>query len=399
MIRIRTMRVPIRGSALVICLCLVILFLGFRGSPLTITAMAPPEGVVYGTVTEWGKTRLTQGKDVWEFILQTGIPYLAIRPENGPTLPQASRSLVAEGLYLLTNVRFDTPGNLLSSQISTLQFMDQTGGEEVAEQPTVMPSVAPPVSPPADVDDEPPFIDDKSEIDRTPGSGQPDQPAAVPPSTSPPLFEKPLVLIYHTHTTEAYKQTEGCRYQEIASGKTTEFDKTVVAVGEQLKQELEKGYGIRTLHDTTYYDTSYFNAYTRSGKGVSEILLNNPSVKVVIDLHRDAPPKGVSLRDRYLVKLNGKDVARIRIVVGNGRNLPNPNWQENKAFAEKLAASLEKAAPGLLYDIQIKNDRYNQHLSPQAVLLEIGSSDNTLEEAKAAMPYLAKALAPFATAK
>lgn len=199
--------------------------------------------------------------------------------------------------------------------------------------------------------------------------------------------DKPQVLIYHTHASEAF-----------ADSRKNKVEDTIVGVGERLTEILEDQYGINVIHDTSVYDMmgGTFDrgtkAYDYSLKGVKKILQENPSIKVIIDLHRDEGEKRVT-------RINGKDTAQIMLFNGLSRNargdneyIPNENLVGNLAFSLQLELQAMKEYPSLMKKIYLKSYRYNLHLLPRATLVELGTSNNTVEEAKNAMEPFAKVL-------
>ncbi|HHW45183.1 stage II sporulation protein P [Desulfofundulus thermobenzoicus] len=179
-----------------------------------------------------------------------------------------------------------------------------------------------------------------------------------------------LVAIYHTHTGETYALTDGTDRLEGKEG-------GVVQVGEAVARVLESKYGLPTLHITKVHDASYNLAYMESEKTVREILQQNSRIKVLLDIHRDA---GKPRRD-CLVKVNGQEMAPILFVVGSDARAPFTSWRENEQFARQLAAALDKKYPGLCQGVRVKEGRYNQFLHPRALLVEVGSANNSTAEA------------------
>ncbi|SHI33941.1 stage II sporulation protein P [Desulfofundulus thermosubterraneus] len=190
-----------------------------------------------------------------------------------------------------------------------------------------------------------------------------------------------LVAIYHTHTGETYTLTDGVARLEGKEG-------GVVKVGEIIRQELESKYGISTLHIKKIHDRQYNSSYMESEKTVRELLKEEPQLKVLLDVHRDA---GKPRRD-CLVKVKDMEVAPILFVVGSDARAPFPTWRQNEQFARQLAAALDKKYPGLCRGVRVKEGRYNQFLHPRALLVEIGSTNNTTDEALAAARLFAGVL-------
>ncbi len=207
----------------------------------------------------------------------------------------------------------------------------------------------------------------------------------------------PQVLIYHTHTHEAYTKTAGQNYVESAQWRTTNNDYNIVKVGEELAKVLWEKYGIAVLHDTTDTEAPKLGtAYARSLKVAQKDLDANPSLKLLIDLHRDAYNTGI---DPSAATIDGVKVARVMTVIGTGEGKTGtgfairPDWQKNKKVADDIISRLKQFSADLTRGTDMKTQRYNQHLSTGSVLIEVGHNKNTLDEALAAVPYLAEAIA------
>ena len=189
---------------------------------------------------------------------------------------------------------------------------------------------------------------------------------------------KPQILIYHTHGSE--------KYSDSAMGVK---DDTIVGVGECLKELLEeKGYNV--IHDTSSYDVVdgkwNRNAYETALEGLNKILADNPSIEVTIDLHRNSGAKKV------VTNINGENVAKImffngvsRTKTGSRTSLYNENLTSNLAFSLQLQMKSMEKYPGFSDKIYLKGYRYNLHIVPKAMLVEVGNDKNTVEEAKKAM--------------
>ncbi len=205
--------------------------------------------------------------------------------------------------------------------------------------------------------------------------------------------DKPTVLIYHTHTTEAYTQTPEEAYKETSKWRTSDNTKNVVAVGEALKEILETQYGFSVIHDTTDHEPPKLStAYDRSVKTMEKYHRDYPSIVLFIDLHRDAYETDSAPCD-YLT-INGVETARLMLVVGKGEKYTDkPYYAWNKALADRITAHLNTIDPKLCRPVRVKTGRYNQHVAPNCILVEVGHNANTLAQAKAAMPYLAESIA------
>ena len=210
-----------------------------------------------------------------------------------------------------------------------------------------------------------------------------------------PLPSAPVVLIYHTHAEEAYRQTRTYTYRETAkdSYKTLDKTKSVVALGELLKAALEAR-GFTVIHDDTDVEPPEIKtAYDRS----LEVMAKYPEATVFIDLHRNTA--NVKLKKDDVVMLEGKRCARMFFVVGagigsyEGQYDTRHDWQQNYALAKAITQRLRAIDPSFAVDIRLKQNRYNQHVSPYCMLIELGHNANTFEDAENSIPYLADAMA------
>ena len=215
------------------------------------------------------------------------------------------------------------------------------------------------------------------------------------PLSLPDAADGPQVLIVQTHTSEAYTQIPGREYEETELCRTLNPDHSVVRVGAEIAAVLEAR-GISVLHDSTVNDhPAYSGAYDRMEAVIRSYLADYPSIRMVLDVHRDAfyAPDG---------SLGGtaKDGrAQIMLVVGtNEGGLYHPDWQGNLSFALKLESLLQTDDPGLSRGISLCPQRYNQHLTPLSLLCEFGAAGDTLEEALAAAGDFADSLADLLTA-
>ncbi len=196
----------------------------------------------------------------------------------------------------------------------------------------------------------------------------------------------PQILIYHTHSQEAFIDSRAGHPED-----------TVVGVGTYLTDILENDYGYNVIHDTTTYDIvdgkldrSY--AYSVAEDGLDKTLSENPSIEVVIDLHRDSG-------DARTINVDGRETARIMLFNGLSRDqngpisyLENPNLQGNLAFSLQLQLKSYELYPKLFCKNYLKSYRYNLNVRPKSILMELGTEGNTLESAKNAMAPFAKVL-------
>lgn len=203
----------------------------------------------------------------------------------------------------------------------------------------------------------------------------------------------PQVLIVHTHTTECYLTHDDGVYAPDDNTRTDDPTKNMVAVGKALAAELKKA-GIGVIHDTTIHDQPYNGAYGHSKASVERYLREYPTIRVVLDLHRDAVYPDDNTRIKPTAVINGKKAAQVMIIVGmlNSKTAPNLYVEENWAFAVRLQQRLHTDYEGLMRPLNVANARYNQQLTSGSLLLEMGSDANTLEEAVYAAELVGKGL-------
>ena len=205
------------------------------------------------------------------------------------------------------------------------------------------------------------------------------------------LYEtRPTVLIIHSHGSESYQKTED--YVESASYRTLNTDYNMISIGDHLAKELESA-GIRVIHDKTMYDVpSYNDAYVTARAGIQAHLEENPSICLVLDLHRDAATDANGEQIGYTVTTPEGDAAKLMLVLGTNHD----GWQDNLSLATKLHVQLEKQVPGICRPINVRAQRYNQDLCPCSVLVEVGATGNSRQEALLAAKLLANAIISLA---
>lgn len=210
--------------------------------------------------------------------------------------------------------------------------------------------------------------------------------------------DAPQVLIVHTHATEAFEEFDNIFYDTRNNWRSTDNTKNMVRVGQELAAMLEQE-GITVLHDDTQHDNpSYNGSYQRSAKTVEQYLKEYPSIKVVFDLHRDAIQREANLTVKPAVVIDGKKAAQLMIIVGcDDGTMDMPKWKSNLRFAAALQNAIEEDFPQLTRPIFFCYRRYNMHLSTGALLLEVGASANTLEEAVTTAQLIAKPIARVLT--
>lgn len=206
-----------------------------------------------------------------------------------------------------------------------------------------------------------------------------------------PGADGPLILIVHTHATEAYTVADGDEY--FGNYRTTDVNFNVVRVGQALADRLNAN-GISTVHDTTLNDEpGYYDAYERTAAVIAGYLEEYPSIQMVIDVHRDAVTLDDGSEMAVPCRLNGRDAAQLMLVMGTDiAGLEHPDWRSNLSMALKLQAHCERVAPGCFRQMSLRAERYNEHLSPNSILLEVGAAGNTLREAIVSAEFFADRL-------
>lgn len=200
----------------------------------------------------------------------------------------------------------------------------------------------------------------------------------------------PKILIYHTHSQEAF-----------ADSVPGDPNTTIMGIGAYLAELLNSRYGIETLHHQGVYDLidgklDRSKAYQLAEPEIEAILQQNPSIEVVIDLHRD----GVGESTHLVTEINGKPAAQIMFFNGLSRSrangeiayLENPYIEDNLAFSLQMQLAAASKYPGFTRRIYLKAYRYNMHVAPRTLLVEAGAQTNTVEEMKNAMEILADLL-------
>ena len=206
--------------------------------------------------------------------------------------------------------------------------------------------------------------------------------------------EGPQILIVHTHGSEAYTQAGLDRYESEDRNRTADERCNIIRVGDELTTIFTQA-GLRVLHDREIYDyPSYTGSYTRSGQAVERYLAEYPDIAVVIDMHRDAlGSSGVVYKT--MAEEEGVVASQVMLLCGSDDSgLEHPNWRENLALALYLQEQVGIAHPSLMRPVSLVPQRYNQHLTTGSLILEVGSSGNTLQEALSAIRLFADAVGP-----
>lgn len=281
----------------------------------------------------------------WSDVLTAGIPPLAHvteqqKKEKATDIGQFSFTrILRDSVRLLTQIDIGDMRSVLRNQISMLETIKLPGsnGRSAIKRPTIQFKPKPTVT-----------------------------------------VSKPLVGIYHTHTSESFVPTTGVTHRK--GGQAGE----IVDVGTALVETLKK-YGVQSVHSKDIHDyPSFMKAYGPSELTVKKMLADNPSIQIVLDIHRDAEK-----RENCIVEFNAIPMARIATIVAVGQeDLVQPHWQKNLEFAKQVNNKMNKYFPGLSRGIQTVDWRYNQHLHERALLFEVGSQETSLEEAERSMEIL-----------
>jgi|GEM_PF-1849560 len=301
------------------------------------------------------------------WMLRLGIPMLAVA--DGSAAEEEQQELI---VLSVTGHTGEKPDTLFQTVLPFLRTNHAAGGKEPVDSPPQQEPVQ-----------QPPVVEKP--------------PAAPPKQTEDPKQAKPAVVngglpvvgIYHTHDGESYLS----EFPTLALRTAKDLDlirsddhkkRTIMGVGQTLAQQLEQ-LGVTTVYAKyTHQALGYNYAYRMSRDTARRILKEHPSVKILLDVHRDG---AWGLDTTALI--DGKKVAKVRCIIGNESQ---PRWQQNMQFCDRVMEELEQQAPGITFPTKVQPDTYNQDLTPGAILLEIGGATNQYAEAERAVAYLAKAL-------
>ena len=201
---------------------------------------------------------------------------------------------------------------------------------------------------------------------------------------------EPTVLILHTHSTESYTKS-GESYVETSSWRTLDENYNMLSIGAHVAQILAKN-GITAIQDRSLHDyPSYNGSYVDARESIQYYLEEYPTIKLVLDLHRDASD-GANGQLRTAATVNGQTSAQLMLVLGTNHD----DWEDNLSLGLKLQAQLETQNPGITRPTVLRTARFNQDLCPGALLVEVGAAGNTHQEALLAAEALADAILALA---
>ncbi|MFA5536481.1 MAG: stage II sporulation protein P [Bacillota bacterium] len=207
-------------------------------------------------------------------------------------------------------------------------------------------------------------------------------------ATDPKVLRGAEIIIINTHNAETYKATDGVSKEE---GKNSGVSKVAAHLEKMLKDQ----YGLTVARSDKIHDFPKFEeSYTNSGETLKKLLADNPHARVVIDIHRDA-----GHAKPLVTTINDKKTAQIRLIVGSDARLAHGGWQQNREFARQVTEKMDELYPGLSLGYRVQSGRYNQHLHPRAILLEVGNDLNSLAEATQAIELFAEVLAELLGAR
>jgi stage II sporulation protein P len=311
----------------------------------------------------------------YERVLNSSIPSMKVIQESDDD--ENRKGTLSIIFKYLTNIDISDPKSYIASQIPMLGFIDMTSiaSNEPGPYIEVIPK------------DNEPVPDNTTDNSVKPNNQEPVKTPEQPPdSTNQNQANKidptkPLVLIYHTHTRENYNPLN-VKEQDH----TYDFNIGVCKVGEELKRELENKYSITVIHDTTAHDVpTQGQGYSRSRKTVESYLKKYPSLKLIIDLHRDSAERSIAT-----AKINNVYYSRVMFVIGSG----NKKKTASIAAANKLNSKFNELYPGFSRGLfySSKYAVYNQDLFSNLVLIEIGGPENSLDEAVRSSKIVARVI-------
>ncbi|MEG0780175.1 MAG: stage II sporulation protein P [Oscillospiraceae bacterium] len=213
--------------------------------------------------------------------------------------------------------------------------------------------------------------------------------------------QEPQILILHTHGSEAYTLPPGESYEASGNHRTLDTRYNVVRVGDEMAAIFAEA-GLSVLHDRTLYDYPQYNgSYTRSLAATEAYLKKYPSLRFILDVHRDAIEDGAGNEYKVVSLIDGVGTAaQVSLIVGSsGSGLAHPRWMENLKLATTLQQSVLTAYPTLMRPVVLRNSRYNQHAATGALLIEVGAAGNSPEEALLAARLFTEQMIGTLTAK
>ncbi len=207
---------------------------------------------------------------------------------------------------------------------------------------------------------------------------------------------QPKILIIHTHATESYSPDGSQVYDTTSGDRSQNREENMVHIGKVMADYLNQQ-GIKTIHDTDLHDSPSFNgSYAHSLSAIESYLKTYPSIQMVLDLHRDSIVYEDNTKAKPVTEINGKPAAQLMFVVGTDeKGLSHPNWRKNLTWAIQLQNAINQKYPKLMRHINLRQERFNGHTTQASLIIEVGSSGNTLSEAEYSILLAAEVLADF----
>ena len=338
-------------------------------------------------VTAGSDTAASAAKSLWE-----SLPISALRWELGDLWPR-------DGLSAAAVLTIGESPLLLAARPAVAELnaqQEQAPAEEAGDEEefVTVPVEETPLDVPSAVDN---GVASKTLIPTDPSgytvcgrtyiSNSTDHPLSVPDLqetfSAELTAEEPQILIIHSHGSEAYTPAGSETIVWSGDHRTTDTRCNVVRVGDEMAEVFGQA-GISVLHDRTLYDyPSYAGAYDRSLVAIQNYLKQYPSIRFILDIHRDAIEDGQGNQYKVVSAIDGEGTAaQLSIVVGSdGSGLTHPNWMENLRLAVAIQENALARYPTLMRPVLLRNSRYNQHATTGSLLVEVGSAGNSPEEA------------------
>ncbi len=208
-------------------------------------------------------------------------------------------------------------------------------------------------------------------------------------------ISSPVVLIYHSHSTETYCLADSGTFSADYPARTDSKSLNMIRIGDEITKIL-KANGIGVIHDRTICDSVYSEAYERSRQVIEKILNDNKSIVITLDIHRDAIYQSELVRIKPTADIEGKKAAQLMIITGvQSGNSDFPDWESNLSFALRLQQAAENKYEGLMRPILFAEKKYNMDITPYSLLIEVGTDVNTLDEAAYSGRLLGDVLSDF----
>ena len=195
--------------------------------------------------------------------------------------------------------------------------------------------------------------------------------------------DAPQILILHSHGSEAYTPVPGTDVVWSGDSRTTDFRYSVVRAGDEMASVFAAA-GISVLHDRTLYDyPNYTGSYDRSLAAINSYLAQYPSIRFILDVHRDYIADAKGNPYKVISEIDGLGTAaQMTLVMGSDASgLSHPRWMENLKLAVAIQEQILSEYPTLMRPVLLRKSRYNQHATTGSLLVEVGAAGNSPEEA------------------